>query len=92
MVCNVNAKTESRDEHQVCEYLERTMDPCNATEGGKADSDGAEWEEDDESERSEYSVSNQHLLHILCVVTATDRSEICIRVACLIAIIDRLAL
>jgi len=66
---HVDADAEGRDEHQVAEDLAGGVDPDETAEGGDADQDTADWEEDDKGERCEDAVGGHEFGGVLSVTT-----------------------
>lgn len=57
---DVHTETKRSNIDQVCENLEHSMEPDNARERCKTDSDGACWEEDDKCEGCENAMRDEH--------------------------------
>lgn len=68
-----DAQTKGYDVDNVSKDLERSMEPDHASERCETDSNGTGREEDDESERGENTVGDQHLLRI----TSAARTNCC---------------
>lgn len=69
---HVHSDAEGGDEHQVGEDLAGGVDPDETAEGGEADQDTADWEEDDKGERGEDAVGDHEFLGVLIVAAEWD--------------------